>query len=123
MEFTASPPNLSAKSPKITGILRLSSPPMNTFPQKTGLDYILFRRESDPVAVLSRAGRPPGRWPNSQCPLRPRRLDQHVDAAGGDRELAPRLVVDRHAVGDAFGAGAAFGVAGDQHRLVRARRG
>src|SRR3954453_12069964 len=44
MAFTASPPNLSAKSPKITGVLRLSSPPMNTFPQKTGLDYILFRR-------------------------------------------------------------------------------
>jgi hypothetical protein len=30
-------------------------------PQKTGLDYILFRRESDPVAVSLRAGRPPGR--------------------------------------------------------------
>jgi hypothetical protein len=27
MAFTASPPNLSAKSPKITGVLRLSSPP------------------------------------------------------------------------------------------------
>jgi hypothetical protein len=53
MAFTASPPNLSAKSPKITGVLRLSSPPMNTFPQKTGLDYILFRRESALVAVSS----------------------------------------------------------------------
>src|SRR3954452_2174300 len=41
MAFTASPPNLSAKSPKITGVLRLSSPPTNTFRQKTGLDYIL----------------------------------------------------------------------------------
>src|SRR3954451_20600383 len=34
MAFTASPPHLSAKSPKITGVLRLSSPPMNTFPHK-----------------------------------------------------------------------------------------
>src|ERR1700716_4005388 len=46
------------KSPKITSVLRLSSLPMNTFPKKTGLDYILFRRESDPVAVSLRAGRP-----------------------------------------------------------------
>src|ERR1700732_3711858 len=33
-----------------------------------------------------------------------RRLDQHVDAAGGEGELAPGLVVDRHAVFDALGA-------------------
>src|SRR5271166_5536980 len=36
-------------------------------------------------------------------------LHQYVDAAGGDGELAPGLVVDRHAARDAFGAGAAFG--------------
>ena len=29
---------------KITGVLRLSSLPMNTFPQKTGLDYNLESR-------------------------------------------------------------------------------
>src|SRR5215467_11519455 len=43
--------------------------------------------------------------------LRRRRLDQHIDAAGGDGELAPGLVIDRHAVLDALGAGQALGVA------------
>ena len=32
-------------------------------------------------------------------------------------------MIDRHALGDALGAGAAFGVSRDQHRLVRVRRG
>src|SRR5271168_1068569 len=44
MALTASPPNLSAKSPTITCVLRLSSSPMNTFLQKAGLDYTLLRR-------------------------------------------------------------------------------
>src|SRR5436309_15265792 len=46
-----------------------------------------------------------------------RRLDQHVDAAGGEGELAPGLVIDRHAVLDALGAGGPLRVAGDQRRL------
>ena len=44
--------------------------------------------------------------------LRPRRFDQHVDAAGGDGELAPGLVVDRDAVGEALGAGRRSGSPG-----------
>src|ERR1700730_15724447 len=51
-----------------------------------------------------------------------RRLAQHIDAAGGEGELAPGLVIDRHALFDALGAGEALWVAGDQHRLVRALR-
>src|SRR5262249_29801574 len=53
------------------------------------------------------------------------RLDQHIDAAGGLHEFAPGLLVDRHAMGEALGAGQTLGIAGDQDRLVRApwRRG
>src|SRR5271170_5994120 len=50
MAFTASPPNLSAKSPTITCVLRLSSSPTNTFLQKAGLDYTLESR--DPLTRL-----------------------------------------------------------------------
>ena len=31
------------------------------------------------------------------------RLDQHINAAGGDGELAPGLVIDRHTFGDPLG--------------------
>src|ERR1700730_11719835 len=57
-------------------------------------------------------------WDGTSARRPLRRLDQHVDAAGGEGELAPGLVVDRHAVLDALGATNAFGVARDQHRLV-----
>ena len=33
------------QSPKITGVLRLSSPPTNTFLKKAGLDYTLEGRD------------------------------------------------------------------------------
>src|SRR5215469_428197 len=51
-----------------------------------------------------------------------RRLDQHVDAAGGGGEFAPGLVVDRHAMGEALGAGQTLRITRDQDRLVRTRR-
>src|SRR6266851_8351843 len=61
-------------------------------------------------------------WDETSARRSLRRLDQHIDAAGGEGELAPGLVVDRHAVLDALGAAEALGVAGDQHRLVRVLR-
>src|ERR1700730_16953753 len=64
-------------------------------------------------------------WDGTSARRPLRRLDQHIDAAGGEGELAPGLVVDRHALGDTLGAADPFGVAGDQHRLLRVsgRRG
>src|SRR6266478_419495 len=48
---------------------------------------------------------------NGTSARRPLRwLDQHVDATGGDGELAPGLVINRHALFDALGAGEALGV-------------
>jgi|SRR5215469_2278160 len=49
-------------------------------------------------------------------------LDEDVDAAGGLNEFAPGLLVDRHAVREALGAGQTLGVARDQDRLVRMSR-
>ncbi len=66
-------------------------------------------------------GRKPGRG-DRPARRRLRRLDEHVDAAGGDGELAPGFLINGHAVFDAFGAGEALGVAGDQHRRVRVLR-
>jgi hypothetical protein len=49
------------------------------------------------------------------------RFDQHIDTTGSDGELAPGLVVDRHAVFDALGAADALGVAGDQVWVMASR--
>jgi hypothetical protein len=52
--------------------------------------------------------REPGQGPGvSTSPAAPA-LDYHVDGAGGDGELAPGLVVERHPVLDALGAGQAL---------------
>src|SRR6266481_2817887 len=61
-------------------------------------------------------------WDEASARRSLRRLDQDVDAAGGEGELAPGLVVDRHPVFDALGAADPLGVARDQHRLVRVLR-
>src|SRR3984893_17212362 len=45
-------------------------------------------------------------WDGTSARRPLRRLDQHVDAAGGEGELAPGLVVDRHARFDALGTAA-----------------
>src|SRR6266446_9855171 len=58
-------------------------------------------------------------WDEASARRSLRRLDQDVDAAGGEGQLAPGLVIDGHAVLDALGAADPFGVARDQHRLVR----
>src|SRR5438093_12227397 len=50
-------------------------------------------------------------WDGASAPRSLGRLDQHIDAAGGKGELAPGLIVDRHAVLDALGAGEPLGVA------------
>src|SRR5437763_10149046 len=54
-----------------------------------------------------------------------RRLDQHIETARGERDLAPGLFVDRHALFEALGAVGALRVARDEYRLARAlgRRG
>src|SRR4051794_10259459 len=54
-----------------------------------------------------------------------RRLDQHIETARGERDLAPGLLVDRHALVEALGAVGALRVARDEYRLARApgRRG
>src|ERR1700751_5939700 len=46
-------------------------------------------------------------WDGTSARRPSRRLDQHIDAAGGEGELAPGLVVDGNAVFDALGAGEA----------------
>src|SRR5208282_4746454 len=103
--------------------------------QVTELQYVFDDEERILEAEKAFFPLPAGEWrpsqpsPGSAARRRSvrllRRLHQHVDAAGGDSELAPSLVVDRHAVLDALGAGQPLGVAGDQHRLagVLRRRG
>src|SRR5438067_7296245 len=54
-----------------------------------------------------------------------RRLDQHIETARGEGDLAPGLLVDRHALFEAPSAVGALRVARDEYRLARApgRRG
>src|SRR6516225_12300339 len=103
---------------------------MSYFPVRPSRDLARaaspFQRLSDTFwAISSGKSRFPSIFPSIwdlRARLRLGRFDQHIDTAGGDGELAPGLVIDRHAVLDPLGPADALGVAGDQHRLVRVLR-